>query len=122
MKANLTHVALHVVDMEASVDFYQRYCGMKVIHERDNRHICWMAEVGREQEMIFVLMVGGQPVQHNEPDYAHLGFAMASRDEVDRIADMARDSTKVHLLGDGLISWLFKINYWYMFAMLVPAC
>lgn len=97
MKANLTHVALHVVDMEASVDFYQRYCGMKVIHERDNRHICWMAEVGREQEMIFVLMVGGQPVQHNEPDYAHLGFAMASRDEVDRIADMARE--------DGVLNW-----------------
>lgn len=97
MKATLTHVALHAVDIKASVDFYQRYCGMKVVHERDNGHICWMAEAGRETEMIFVIMGGGSPVQHAEPDYAHLGFALASRAEVDAIAELAR--------AEGILIW-----------------
>lgn len=89
MHATLTHVALHVTDVAASIDFYHRYCGMQVVHERDNGKIVWMAEPGREQEMIFVMMGGGHQVQHIEPDYAHLGFAMASREDVDRIARQA---------------------------------
>ena len=80
MAATLTHLALHVVDMGASVDFYQRYCGMRVIHQRDEGKIQWLAEPGRETEMIFVLMGGGTPVVHNEPDYAHMGFALESHD------------------------------------------
>jgi len=93
----LTHVALHVVDIDASADFYQRYCGMQVIHERDEGQIRWLAEPGREQEMIFVMMAGGKPVQHNEPDYAHLGFALDSRAAVDRIAQLAE--------AEGILVW-----------------
>ncbi len=97
MNATLTHLALHVVDMEASVNFYHRYCGMRVIHERDNGHIRWMAEAGREQEMIFVLMAGGNPVQHIDPDYAHMGFALDSREAVDRVARQAEE--------EGILIW-----------------
>ena len=68
MACVLTHIALHVVDIHASVAFYERYCGMRVIHQRDEGNICWMAEPGREQEMIFVLMAGGSPVKHAEKD------------------------------------------------------
>ena len=90
MACVLTHIALHVVDIHASVAFYERYCGLRVIHQRDEGNICWMAEPGREQEMIFVLMAGGSPVQHPEKDYAHFGFALESREAVDRIAEKAK--------------------------------
>ena len=34
MAIALTHIALHVMDLEACVDFYCSYAGMRVIHER----------------------------------------------------------------------------------------
>jgi len=34
MRPTLTHIALHVPDLSACIDFYQRFCGMRVIHER----------------------------------------------------------------------------------------
>ena len=87
--STLTHVALHVVNMEASIDFYRRYCNMQVIHERDQRNIAWLSEPGREQEFIFVLMAGGERQHHGERDYSHLGFAVQSKADVDRIAQQA---------------------------------
>ena len=62
---------------------------MDVIHSRDEGNICWLSEPGRETEFIFVLMGGGHPVQHVEPDYAHLGFALHSKEAVDQVAALA---------------------------------
>lgn len=95
--STMTHVALHVVDMEASIAFYRRYCNMHVIHERDERNIAWLSEPGREQHFIFVLMSGGDRQQHGERDYSHLGFAVASKADVDRIAEQAE--------AEGLLIW-----------------
>lgn len=94
---SLTHIALHVVDMPASIAFYRRYCNMHVFHERDEQHIVWMSEPGREKELIFVLMAGGSRQQHADRDYSHLGFAVASREEVERIAAQAEE--------DGCLLW-----------------
>src|SRR4030095_13285588 len=57
----LTHLALHVRDLDTSMAFYRDYCGMQVVHERaaDGRRVVWLAEPGREQEFIFVLVPGG---------------------------------------------------------------
>lgn len=89
----LTHVALHVRDLNASVRFYRRFCDLEVIHERsagDGPSVVWLAENGRERELIFVLLSGGHGRTTAEDDYGHLGFACASRVEVDRIAGEAR--------------------------------
>lgn len=89
----LTHVALHVHDLDASIRFYQRYCGLRVIHERDGgpqQRVVWLAEPGREKEMIFVLLSGGRGRAQSAEDYGHLGFACGSRADVDRIAADAR--------------------------------
>lgn len=88
MRPTLTHVALHVPDLEACIAFYQHYCGMCVIHERPGKgaRIVWMAEPGKEHEFIFVMMPGGAHRSLAKDDYSHLGFAVASREEVDRIA------------------------------------
>jgi catechol 2,3-dioxygenase-like lactoylglutathione lyase family enzyme len=89
----LTHVALHVRDLEATVRFYRRFCDLAVVHERsagEGASVVWLAENGREREFIFVLLSGGRGKTPAEDEYGHLGFACASRAEVDRIAGEAR--------------------------------
>lgn len=89
---SLTHIALQVRDLDASVDFYRNYCGLMIVRERTDRgtRILWLAEPGREREFIIVLMPGGRGRVPAEGDYSHLGFALASRAEVDAVAARAK--------------------------------
>lgn len=84
MTPTLTHIALHVRDLAASVAFYDRWCRFEVTHQREG--VTWMAEAGKGDEFILVLIDGGpaRPVRDN--DYSHLGFALDSRAAVDKIA------------------------------------
>lgn len=44
MPAVLTHIAMHVQDLDACVDFYHHYADMNIIHERPHKHgevKCW---------------------------------------------------------------------------------
>ena len=94
MRPTLTHLALHVTDLDACITFYEQFCGMQVFHERPGKgsRIVWMAEPGKEREFIFVMMPGGIDRALPANDYSHFGFALASREEVDEIADRARDA------------------------------
>ncbi|HBX53880.1 VOC family protein [Pseudomonas sp. UBA2684] len=91
MHPTLTHLALHVPDLDACVAFYADFCGMRVIHERAGKgsRIVWMAEPGQEHRFILVIMPGGQSRQLAENDYSHFGFAVASRTQVDALAARA---------------------------------
>ena len=93
MYPRITHIALHVTDLDACVGFYSDFCGMTVFHERQGsgtqQRIVWMAEPGREADFIFVLMSGGRDLDLPEKDYRHFGFAVASRAAVDEIAARA---------------------------------
>ena len=53
MRCTLTHIALHVQDLEACVAFYQAYAGLRRVHERSDggKRIVWLAERGREPVM-----------------------------------------------------------------------
>ena len=92
MRPTLTHLALHVPDLDACIAFYARFCGMHVFHERPGKgsRIVWMAEPGKEREFIFVMMPGGKDRSLSVDDYSHFGFALDSREEVDTVADLAR--------------------------------
>lgn len=94
MRPALTHIALHVPDLDACIDFYTQFCGMHVFHERPGKgsRIVWMAEPGREREFIFVIMPGGQDRALSPNDYSHFGFAVSCREEVDEIALRARQA------------------------------
>ena len=94
MAASLTHIALHVRDLEACVEFYETFCGLRVVHERtkdrsDDR-IVWMAEPGREKDFVYVLLPGGPGRDQQDRDFSHAGFALESREAVDAIAERAR--------------------------------
>lgn len=93
MKPNLTHVALHVSDIEKSIVFYKTYCELHITHDRTDSHggrVVWMGEEGREHELIFVMISGGPKREVLDRDFAHLGFALESREAIDRIASRGR--------------------------------
>lgn len=89
---SMTHVALHVPDLDASVGFFQSYCGLKVVHERGFKasRVLWLAEAGRETSLVFVLIPGGTERAQDPRDFGHLGFALDSRAAVDAVAARAR--------------------------------
>jgi len=99
MSAAFTHLAMHVSDLDACVDFYKNYAQMRLTHDRmnDGKRVVWLAEPGREKEFIVVLIPGGPGRQQIPTDYSHLGFALDSKEAVDTIADMARS--------DGILEW-----------------
>lgn len=92
MNPVMTHLALHVCDLEACIAFYREFCGMRVIHERskEGMRVVWLAEPGRENQFIFVMVPGGQRRDQAAGDYSHFGFALESRAAVDHMAEKAR--------------------------------
>lgn len=91
MRPVLTHIALHVKDLDACLEFYRDYCGLQITHERreGSSRTVWMAEPGKEKEFVFVLLSGGPGCEQASDDYGHLGFALDSHEAVDSVAERA---------------------------------
>ncbi|MEW6997067.1 VOC family protein [Colwelliaceae bacterium BS250] len=94
MLASLTHIALHVQNLEACLDFYQRYAGLTLVRDRrphgdTGKRIVWLSEPGKEQTFIIVILPGGPGRNQQDNDFSHLGFALASKQAVDDIAELA---------------------------------
>ena len=96
MRPTLTHIALHVADLDACIAFYERFCGMAVIHQRAGKgsRIVWMSEPGKEHSFILVMMPGGQDRTLPATDYSHFGFAVDSRAAVDAVLDTCYNNDK----------------------------
>ncbi|MEE8057011.1 MAG: VOC family protein [Pseudomonadales bacterium] len=92
LKPTLTHIALHVADFSACSRFYQDFCGLKVVHQREEygKTVIWLAEEGKEKAFILVLIPGGPGRNQAENDFSHLGFALESKQAVDAIAAKAK--------------------------------
>jgi len=103
----LTHLALPVRDLDATLAFYERYTTLVNIHERKDSETglrsVWLANerdiTAAGARFVIVLICGPLPKKITgdiEEHYgfltsiAHLGISVESRTEVDRIADMAR--------------------------------
>jgi catechol 2,3-dioxygenase-like lactoylglutathione lyase family enzyme len=91
---SLTHIALHVRDLEACLAFYRDFCGLHVTHERGegSNKVVWMAEQGHEDEFVFVFLAGGPGRDQGGGEYSHLGFACPSREHVDEVARRAKEA------------------------------
>ncbi|NQZ80776.1 MAG: VOC family protein [Colwellia sp.] len=97
--ASLTHIALHVKDVQCCVEFYQKYADLNVVRDRHvkGQHVIWLAEEGKETSFIFVILPGGPGHQQSLNDFSHLGFALACKSDVDVIAKKAQQ--------DGVLLW-----------------
>jgi catechol 2,3-dioxygenase-like lactoylglutathione lyase family enzyme len=88
----MTHVAVRTSDIEASIAFYRRYAGLQVVHERkdDKTRVVWLSH--RKEDPHFVIVLLELPYELSPEPAAtdHFGFAVGSREEVDRIAEHAR--------------------------------
>ena len=62
MRPILTHVALHVRDLDACIAFYQEFCHMQVVHERlaAGRRVVWLAEPGGKRSLSLSWCQAGQ--------------------------------------------------------------
>jgi catechol 2,3-dioxygenase-like lactoylglutathione lyase family enzyme len=97
MSAAFTHIALHVRDVDACVEFYKRFCGLETLHERshDAARVVWLGESRRKKEFIIVLVPGGSSREQALGDFSHLGFALESRAAVDAVAARAAEAGRL---------------------------
>jgi catechol 2,3-dioxygenase-like lactoylglutathione lyase family enzyme len=87
-----THVALPVTNLDASVAFYGKYTGLRVVHRRaratdENRDIAWLSD--RTRPFVLVLPEAAT-VESPLGPFAHLGVACATREEMDELCAVAR--------------------------------
>jgi lactoylglutathione lyase len=82
----LTHVALPVRLIAASVSFYAKYASMQVVHQRAG--VVWVSD--RTRPFALVLIETSNEIKPLLP-MAHLGVGVRSREEVDRLCQLARE-------------------------------
>jgi lactoylglutathione lyase len=105
----LTHIALPVRNLQAMLDFYARYTTMKVIHERfddeTSLRTAWLAnerDITEEGARFVIVLIEGQVPRNVVGDaiqehygfltsFSHLGISVDTRDDVDRIAELAKE-------------------------------
>jgi catechol 2,3-dioxygenase-like lactoylglutathione lyase family enzyme len=104
----LTHIALPVSNLDATLAFYAKYTTMEKIHERfdpeTHMRSAWIAntedKTATSARFVIVVMEGKLPTQITgdiKEEYwflrsiAHLGISLNSREDVDRIAAMAKE-------------------------------
>lgn len=88
-----THLALQVRDLDKSVDFYQRYAGMQVIHQREPgvaeaHKVAWLSDLTRPFALVLVQSESSDDTPLGP--FGHIGVACASREEIDEKVAIAR--------------------------------
>jgi catechol 2,3-dioxygenase-like lactoylglutathione lyase family enzyme len=105
----LTHIALPVRSLADMLAFYERYTTMKVIHQRvdpeTNLRTAWLAnerDITEHGARFVIVLIEGQVPRNVVGDaiqehygfltsFSHLGISLDSRDDVDRVAAMAKE-------------------------------
>jgi catechol 2,3-dioxygenase-like lactoylglutathione lyase family enzyme len=87
----LTHVALPVTNVAASLAFYEKYAGMKLVHRRSDaiagNTVVWLSDGTRP---FVIVLIETPEVRNPLLPIAHLGVGCASRAEVDRLVGEAK--------------------------------
>lgn len=89
---SLNHVALMVKNAEKTANFFERYCGMKVVHMRQDRDLCveWIRHPDQKDGFMLVLIESVAELSPIGGTMDHLGFYVESRNDVDEIAAKAK--------------------------------
>ncbi|HEY9607363.1 MAG TPA: VOC family protein [Allocoleopsis sp.] len=106
----LTHVALTVSDVDASIKFYEKYAHLHVVHRRIDRRtqldVAWISD--SIHPFVIVLLKVPQVDGALLPE-SHLGVACESREEVDRLCQEAQSEG---ILLKGPIDSPPPVGYW----------
>jgi catechol 2,3-dioxygenase-like lactoylglutathione lyase family enzyme len=88
----LTHVALPVSDLDASLAFYAAYAAMRVVHRRSDpdsgTSVAWISDLTRP--FVLVLIEVPNVDARLGGTFCHVGVGVASREDVDDICRRAR--------------------------------
>src|SRR5882762_11683069 len=90
MPPRWTHITINCSDIDASVEFYTSLCGLSIVRDRrlEGRHNVWLGPAtSTGEDPVFVLVIVQDEVKAR---LDHFGFQCDSREEVDRIAELAR--------------------------------
>jgi catechol 2,3-dioxygenase-like lactoylglutathione lyase family enzyme len=116
----LTHVALPVTDLDASLDFYRRFADMEVVHRRRDEetggHVVWVSDRTRpfvivliESRPAAVASSGSAATDGGLTGFSHLGVGCETRQEVDRRCELARGEGRTVL---GPLDSGPPVGYW----------
>jgi catechol 2,3-dioxygenase-like lactoylglutathione lyase family enzyme len=87
----LTHIALPVTDLDASLAFYAKYAGMHEVHRRRSleadREVAWVSDLTRD---FVIVLLEVERVDAPLLPFGHLGVACATRGELDQLCEEAR--------------------------------
>jgi len=110
---SLNHVALQVRDAIKSAEFYARYCGMEVVHARQDgdMHVRWIRLPNQKDGFMLVLLETLADLSAAAGTMDHLGFYVDSRKDVDEIAQRAKEEG---ILVDGPIYAGAVVGYFCM--------
>jgi len=100
----LTHVALQVTDLDASIAFYATFAGLSVVHRRPQ--VVWLSDRARP---FVIVLIESERVESALRPFAHLGVGCASREEIDRLSEIARRDDR---LIDGPTDSGPPVGYW----------
>ena len=90
-RPHLTHVALFVEDTARTVEFYQRFAGLHLVHDRTDNgtRVVWLSERERDPNFVIVAITAPPAAAGEPPHMAHFGYDVPSRAAVDEIARRA---------------------------------
>jgi catechol 2,3-dioxygenase-like lactoylglutathione lyase family enzyme len=106
----LTHIALVVTDVNASISFYEQYARMRVVNRRIDRRtesdVAWLSDSLHPFAIVLLKMpqVDGALLPES-----HLGVACESREAVDRLCSRAESEG---ILLKGPIDSGSPVGYW----------
>jgi catechol 2,3-dioxygenase-like lactoylglutathione lyase family enzyme len=88
----VTHVALPVGDLDASLEFYERFAAMQVVHRRTDpdtgTSVAWISDLTRP--FVLVLIEVAQVDSRLGGVYCHVGLGLSQREDVDRLCALAQ--------------------------------
>jgi len=91
MPPRWTHITINTSDLDRSVEFYTSFCGLSIVRDRrlEGRHNVWLGPKTKpDEDPVFVLVIVQDEVKAR---LDHFGFQCDSREEVDRIAELAKE-------------------------------
>ena len=111
MPTRWTHITINCSDIDASVEFYTSFCGLTIVRDRrlEGRHNVWLGpENPPDEDPLFVLVIVQDEVKAR---LDHFGFQCDSREEVDRVAALARQQ---NILVEGPVDVGGVVGYFTM--------